>query len=122
MVEHLNDGASVARSNIEAKIASIWAEVLGEAVEDHSTNFFDIGGSSLKMMRVHGALTRALARQIPIVVLFDHPSIASLSQHLAQQVAQDSVESASLPAASGGAKSGPRRVSFPFRKSGGDAS
>jgi hypothetical protein len=116
MVEHLHGGAGCGQSDIEAKIASIWGDVLGEPVDDHSKNFFDIGGSSLKMMRVHAALTRALARQIPIVVLFDHPSIASLSQYLAQQVVDDPVGSLSASTARGTSASAPRRVSFPTRK------
>ena len=71
------------KDEIESRIANVWSTVLGSEVEDHSKNFFDAGGSSLKMMRVHAELARSLERKIPITTMFEFPSIAALAEHLA---------------------------------------
>jgi len=63
-------------------IAEIWQEVLGvERVGLHD-NFFDLGGHSLLIMQVQSKLRRLLDREIPIVELFRHPTVAALSRHL----------------------------------------
>src|SRR6185312_16283251 len=48
-------------------------------VED---NFFDRGGHSLLLIRVHSRLQKLLGREIPVVDLFNHPTIAALARHL----------------------------------------
>jgi amino acid adenylation domain-containing protein len=63
-------------------IAEIWQEVLRvERVGLHD-NFFDLGGHSLLIMQVQSKLRRLLDREIPIVELFRHPTVAALSRHL----------------------------------------
>ena len=85
-----------ASSGLESQIAAIWAEAFGRAVSVHD-NFFDIGGHSLLMIRVHARLVTALGRDIPVVKLFQYPSISALARFLGgdahgqniSQVAQD---------------------------------
>ena len=48
-------------------------------VED---SFFDLGGHSLLLAQVHGRLVEALGRPLPLVKLFEHPTIRSLARHL----------------------------------------
>jgi hypothetical protein len=63
-------------------IAEVWQEVLRvERVGLHD-NFFDLGGHSLLLMQVQGKLRRLLEREIPIVDLFRHPTVAALGRHL----------------------------------------
>jgi polyketide synthase PksJ len=63
-------------------IAEVWQEVLRiERVGLHD-NFFDLGGHSLLLMQVQGKLRRLLEREIPIVELFRHPTVAALGRHL----------------------------------------
>ncbi|HLM58538.1 MAG TPA: amino acid adenylation domain-containing protein [Pyrinomonadaceae bacterium] len=71
-------------TDIERTIAAVWRKVFqAEKVGIHS-NFFDLGGNSLLMARVHGRLRAALNREIPMVELFRHPTIHSLAQHLGE--------------------------------------
>jgi amino acid adenylation domain-containing protein len=75
------------RSELERTLAGLWAEALdldAEAV-DPEASFFELGGHSLQVVRLHARLTEALGREIPIVELFDHPSVASLAAHLGRR-------------------------------------
>ena len=45
-------------------------------------NFFDLGGHSLLMLRVHARLRESLKSDISVVRMFQHPTIESLARHL----------------------------------------
>ncbi|MCY1022279.1 non-ribosomal peptide synthetase [Pyxidicoccus sp. MSG2] len=76
-------------SPLERTIAAIWQEALGvEKVGLHG-NFFDLGGYSLLMVRVHEKLSAALGRRVSMVELFQHPTVAALARHLAQDGASE---------------------------------
>ena len=72
------------RNELEKEIASIWRDVLHlEEVGVHD-NFFDVGGHSLSLLQVHGRLRQTWPeRDLPIVALFQHPTVAALAAHLA---------------------------------------
>jgi acyl carrier protein len=63
-------------------IAGIWLTVLGLETCERKTNFFDLGGSSLKMMRVHSELQKKLSFTVSIVELFAHPDVDTLAERL----------------------------------------
>jgi len=68
-------------SEAERTIAAVWKDVLGvDAGPDQ--NFFEAGGHSLKMMRVHGKLQEQYGAKLKLVTLFEHPTIASLARFL----------------------------------------
>jgi amino acid adenylation domain-containing protein len=70
---------------MERMIAAIWQDALGvENVSVHD-NFFDLGGHSLLVAKVHSRLTETLARDIAMVDLFRYPTIRSLSRHLSAE-------------------------------------
>jgi FkbM family methyltransferase len=82
------------RSHLERSVAGIWAEVLElERVGAHE-NFFDLGGHSLLLARVHASLREKLRAEISIVELFRFPTVASLAARLAEEAA--SADAASL--------------------------
>jgi acyl carrier protein len=66
----------------ERLVASIWCEALGLERAGIDDSFFDLGGHSLLLLRVHSRLEAALCRDIPIVELFRYPTIRSLSRFL----------------------------------------
>jgi amino acid adenylation domain-containing protein len=66
----------------ERLIAGIWADVLGQAAVGATDRFFDLGGHSLLMVDVHGQLEAALGREIPLVDLFEYPTVRTLAAHL----------------------------------------
>ena len=69
----------VPASDFELAIAEIWREVLDvDAVGAHD-NFFDLGGHSLLLARVHELLGDRLGLHLSIVDLFRHPTVSSLA-------------------------------------------
>jgi len=71
-------------TDLEQTIAGIWQQVFEvERVSIHS-NFFDLGGNSLLLARVHSKLRAALQRDIKVVELFKHSTIHSLAKYLGE--------------------------------------
>jgi aryl carrier-like protein len=70
-------------NELEGLIAETWKRVLGMAEVGVNENFFDLGGHSLLLIRVHAELRRAMNRDISIISLFQHPTIAAMAGHLA---------------------------------------
>lgn len=70
------------RSDLEKTLAALWSESLSAPNPGLNTNFFDVGGTSLKLVEVHSRLVRILRRPIPVTALFQYPTIASLAAHL----------------------------------------
>jgi amino acid adenylation domain-containing protein len=67
----------------EEVLAQIWAEVLGlERVSVHD-NFFDIGGHSLLLLRVHRQVVSRVDPRISVVDLFRYPTIQHLCDYIA---------------------------------------
>ncbi len=82
------------RTAMERTIASIWQEVLHiEKLSIHDT-FFDLGGHSLLLVQVHSKLQEALHTTVPMITLFNYPTIVTLARHLSQgQSEQASLQS-----------------------------
>lgn len=66
----------------EEAIAASWREALGHENFGRDDNFFDVGGTSLLMMKAHAALQKRLGRTIQITDFFTHPKIAELAKAL----------------------------------------
>jgi acyl carrier protein len=71
---------------LETSISLIWQEVLGIGAVGRSDRFFDLGGTSLLMIRVYQKLEKTLARRFPITLLFQYPTVAALAAHMDEQV------------------------------------
>jgi len=70
------------RGELEEAIATLWREALHtERVGVHD-NFFTLGGHSVSMVRVANRLRETLGREVPLLVLFEHPTIAALARYL----------------------------------------
>jgi amino acid adenylation domain-containing protein len=77
------------RDTVEEAVAAVWAEVLGletERVGVHD-GFFDLGGNSLLLMRVHAALARAFPGRLSMVELFRHATVEETARALAAEPA-----------------------------------
>ncbi|MFG3194758.1 amino acid adenylation domain-containing protein [Streptomyces sp. NPDC048208] len=72
------------RTPVEEILAGIWAEVLGLTEVGRSDNFFALGGSSLLMTQVVSRMRRVLGRDVPLRVLYQHPTVAALAAELAR--------------------------------------
>jgi amino acid adenylation domain-containing protein len=73
-----------ARSALERTIAGIWQEVLLRAQVGRHETFFELGGHSLLLVQVHRRLQETLGREVPLLTLFNYPTIATLATHLEQ--------------------------------------
>ncbi|MBB4226150.1 acyl carrier protein [Variovorax guangxiensis] len=78
---------------IAETIAAIWAEVLQmEKVGIHD-NFFDLGGHSLLLVRVHRLLEDRLRTPVALVQLFKYPTVGSLAQWMERGAAEPAASS-----------------------------
>ncbi|HXO42005.1 MAG TPA: beta-ketoacyl synthase N-terminal-like domain-containing protein, partial [Thermoanaerobaculia bacterium] len=71
------------RSELERAIAAVWREALKVDSVGLDDSFFDLGGHSLLMAKVHARLGKALGRDVPLLELFQYPTVRSLARHLA---------------------------------------
>ncbi|MFL6289713.1 MAG: amino acid adenylation domain-containing protein, partial [Thermoanaerobaculia bacterium] len=96
------EAPALPRTGLERTIAEIWKEVVGLAEVGVRDNFFDVGGHSLLMARVHARLEETLGRRLSMVDLFQYPTIAALAAHLSPgaETAMPA-PAAALPAAGG---------------------
>jgi aryl carrier-like protein len=67
-------------------VAQIWHEVLDDASDvDPHVNFFDAGGDSVRLMRLRSLINERLAVDIPILDLFEHTTIARMTELIADR-------------------------------------
>jgi amino acid adenylation domain-containing protein len=99
--ERLTTNATYVAPNsaIEEQITAIWKQLLELDRIGIEDNFFDLGGHSLLLIRVHARITEVLNRNLPIVDLFEFPTVASLAAHLSKDPAQRAAPDRALPAA-----------------------
>ncbi|BCJ50219.1 hypothetical protein Asp14428_16940 [Actinoplanes sp. NBRC 14428] len=75
-------GRTGPQSPLERMVARVWAQVLGHDAITADDNFFDLGGHSLQLMTVRDRLSEQLSRPLPIVALYEHPTVRALARHL----------------------------------------
>ena len=77
------DASAKPANELERDILAVWSNVLGHDRIGINENFFEIGGDSLRVVRVQTELEKALGRPLPSAVMFEHFTIKSLAAHLA---------------------------------------
>ena len=85
---------SAPRSELERTITALWQEELKVETVGVDDNFFDLGGHSLRMAKVHARLKEALGREISLIELFQYPTVSSLARHLSGSGASAGEETA----------------------------
>ncbi|MRG97496.1 myxochelin non-ribosomal peptide synthetase MxcG [Polyangium spumosum] len=75
-------------TDLEKVVLSVWEQVLGMGDLSVEDDFFERGGQSLQTIQVATRLGIALGREIPVAMVFRHPTIAELSRALEQGVAK----------------------------------
>ena len=81
-------------SDLEKVIAGVWREVLGLERVGVQQNFFDLGGHSLLLVRLHARLQETLGRELTLVDLFNYPNIRALAGYLTREAAREPADSA----------------------------
>jgi NAD(P)-dependent dehydrogenase (short-subunit alcohol dehydrogenase family)/acyl carrier protein len=67
---------------LEQSIADVWQRVLGIEQIGVNDNFFELGGDSLTAVQLAAELKREFGLQVPVVKLFEGPTINSLAKIL----------------------------------------
>ncbi len=69
-------------NELEIKITSIWNELLHLEKVGIYDDFFELGGNSKKIIQLKKRLTEELNKNIPVVALFQHPTVYSFVEYL----------------------------------------
>jgi len=78
------------RNPLEEKLAAVWSEILGVAPISISDNFFDdLGGDSLLATQVIARFSNQLNMDLPLRLMFEHPTIGAFSAALADDAPPD---------------------------------
>ena len=73
------------RNVVEKAIVAVWMEVLNLETVGIHTNFFDVGGHSLILVRVKAKLKTKFNVDLPLVELFKYPTVFDLAKFITQQ-------------------------------------
>jgi amino acid adenylation domain-containing protein len=71
-------------SNLEQAIASIWAGLLQVEKVGINHNFFDLGGNSMKLIRVNNRIKEELGIDVPVLAMFRYATISALVRFIHQ--------------------------------------
>jgi amino acid adenylation domain-containing protein len=77
------------QTQMEQQISEIWQDVLQLQQVSTQENFFDLGGHSLRMAQMHRQLQETFQLKIPLIDLFQYPTIQSLAIYLQQMQAKE---------------------------------
>ncbi len=77
--------AGLYKNRVEKEIAGFWKTRLNRSVIDPDENLFHIGGNSLSVMQLKLHIQQIFQLDIPVKVLFDHQTTASLSDFIISQ-------------------------------------
>ncbi|MCP5049476.1 MAG: hypothetical protein GY940_20060, partial [bacterium] len=69
-------------TDMEKNIGRIWEELLAVDHMGLDDNFFDLGGNSLRIIRLGNKLKETFGKSIPVMKLFEYPTIRSLAEYL----------------------------------------
>jgi hypothetical protein len=74
--------SAAAKGETEQKLAEIWSELLGRSDIGVDDNFFDAGGQSLLLLRMHRLIESVFGVRLQIVKLLEYPTIRTLAANL----------------------------------------
>src|SRR5262245_59533692 len=74
--------SSAMSAMLEGLLVRLWRDALSIQAVGPNDNFFDLGGNSLLAIAVHHRLQGELGRRIPVVELFQHPTVRTLAEWL----------------------------------------
>jgi amino acid adenylation domain-containing protein len=76
IVDHSHVGP---QTETQEKLVQIWREVIGTEQMGIEDNFFELGGNSLMVMQVVARIRKVFGVEVPVVSLFEDPTIAGLA-------------------------------------------
>ena len=78
-------------NDMEIKLVEIWSEVLEISKENISltANFFEIGGTSVKLIELNSRINAELGREIPIMDMFNYPTIEKFIGYINEEFSEN---------------------------------
>ncbi len=77
------------RDVLELQLVKIWEEILGIDVIGINDNFFELGGHSLLVMRLISQLNEIFGKNLPLVAVFEAPTIKQLANMMRQESSEE---------------------------------
>ena len=77
-----DDRETVPENGLEAKVIAAICEVTGRTQVPRMANFFDLGVTSLELVRLHRVLIETTGQRFDLLDLFEHASVQALTRHL----------------------------------------
>jgi acyl carrier protein len=68
--------------DVELRVSNCWTQVLARPGVDVDSSFFDVGGDSLRLLRLQLALQDEFNHEISLALLFECQTIRSLASRL----------------------------------------
>ena len=87
-----SDGADASATPLtqdESWLAGLWADTLGTVVTDPSSDFFDLGGTSLAVAHLLAGIRRRFP-EAGVTDIYDHPRLNAMAAHLTAMEAPES--------------------------------
>jgi amino acid adenylation domain-containing protein len=91
------------RDELEEQLAKLWAEIFQRQPIGVQDNFFDLGGHSLLAVRLFAQVEKLTGKNLPLVTLFQAPTIEQLAAVLREQ-GWEAPWSSLVPIKAGGTK------------------
>lgn len=73
------------QGDLERSIAQLWQDVFHLDRIGRNDNFFELGGNSLLGMDLSDLFATRLALEVPVLAIFQHPTIREIAQTIASQ-------------------------------------
>ena len=89
------------KCKVEVHLVNIWREILKLAEISTMDNFFDVGGNSFLGMQLMSKINKEMDASIPLVSLFQHPTIKDLASLIKKPEPKDKWKSAVLMSSKG---------------------
>ncbi len=96
MLTKQSAGYVAPRTELEAVLVGIWADVLQVGRVGVADNFFEVGGHSLSATQVMSRVREATQLELPLRLLFENPTVESLAQRVEAKMRAG--EETSMPA------------------------
>ena len=91
------------RTQMERQLCDLWRKMLRVERVGLADDFFELGGHSLLAVRLFGELEKMTGRKLPLVTIFQAPTVGQLASVIARAQASDS-DSALVPIQPRGSK------------------
>ena len=84
-------------TEMEETLSGIWRQILGQETIAVDDNFFELGGTSVQLVRAYNLLRETVDREVALVELFEHPTLADLAAFLTSEEAPATAAGAGDP-------------------------